>query len=74
MTHPIWLIEADVYGSEIDPLVAEVRRQGMTCSFVHHRELIKGPAPVVGDRAISPGDCVIVYGTYPTVRQAQLHS
>jgi hypothetical protein len=74
VTRPVWLIEAGVYGAEVDPLVAEVRRQGMGCGFVSHPELVKGPPPVVGDRALSPGDCVVVYGTYPTVRQAQLHS
>ena len=26
---PTWLIEARVYGPEADPLLAEVRRQGM---------------------------------------------
>jgi hypothetical protein len=26
---PTWLIEAGVYGVEADPLLAEVRRQGM---------------------------------------------
>src|SRR5262249_46571228 len=74
MTCPVWLIEADVYGSEVEPLVAEVRRQGMACGFVRHRELVKGPPPVVGERTLLPGACVVVYGTYPVVRQAQLHS
>lgn len=74
MTYPAWLIEADVYGPEVDPLVAEVRRQGMGCGFVRHRELIKGPLPSIDEKPLSPGDCVVVYGTYPTVRHAQLHS
>ncbi|MBM3979708.1 MAG: hypothetical protein FJ304_05390 [Planctomycetes bacterium] len=66
MTHPTWLIEADVYGSEIEPLVAEIRRQGMACRYVTYREIVKGPAP------LPPGSCAIVYGTYPTVRHAML--
>jgi hypothetical protein len=74
MTRPVWLIEADVYGAEVDPLIAEIRRQEMDCGFVRHRELIKGPAPVVNGSSLTPGDCVVVYGTYPTVRHAQLHS
>lgn len=67
MTAPIWLIETGVYGPEVEPLVAEVRRQGMRCEFVTYREIVKGPPPV------TPGECVIVYGTYPTVRHAMLH-
>jgi hypothetical protein len=72
MTNPtgpgsVWLIESGVYGPEIDLLAAEVRRQGMECRFVTYREIVKGPTP------LPPGACVIVYGTYPTVRHAMLH-
>jgi hypothetical protein len=67
MPSPIWLIESGVYGPDVDPLVAEVRRQGMACQFVSYREIVKGPAPAPA------GSCVIVYGTYPTVRHAMLH-
>lgn len=63
----VWLIEADVYGSEIDPLVAEIQRQGLVCQFITYREIIKGPPP------LPPGSCAIVYGTYPTVVHAMLH-
>jgi hypothetical protein len=31
MTRPVWLIESGVYGAEVEPLAAEVRRQGMAC-------------------------------------------
>jgi hypothetical protein len=63
---PVWLIEFGVYGAEVEPLAAEVRRQGMECRFVTYREIVKGPAP------LPPGACVVVYGTYPTVRHAML--
>src|SRR5262245_7272655 len=66
MTRPVWLIEAGVYGDEVEPLAAEVRRQGMECRFVTYREIVKGPAP------LPAGSCAIVYGTYPTVRHAML--
>jgi hypothetical protein len=66
MGPPTWLIESGVYGEEIEPLTAEIRRQGMTCRLVTYREIVKGPAP------LPPGSCAIVYGTYPTVRHAML--
>ncbi|AMV23065.1 hypothetical protein VT84_01545 [Gemmata sp. SH-PL17] len=66
MTLPVWLIESGVYGSEIEPFAAEVRRQGMECRFVTYREIVKGPPP------LPPGSCAITYGTYPTVRHAIL--
>ncbi len=66
MTRPVWLIESGVYGPEVEPLAAEVRRQGMECRFVTYREIVKGPSP------LPPGSCAIVYGTYPTVRHAML--
>ena len=66
MTRSVWLIESGVYGPEIEPLAAEVRRQGMDCRFVTYREIVKGPPP------LPPGACAIVYGTYPTVRHAML--
>jgi hypothetical protein len=67
MTGPTWLIESGVYGDDVEPLAADVRRQGMECRFVTYREIVKGPAP------LPPGSCAIVYGTYPTVRHAMLH-
>lgn len=66
MTAPVWLIEAGVYGPEIEPLAAEIRRQAMECRFVSYRDIVKGPPP------LPPGSCAIVYGTYPTVRHAML--
>ena len=40
---PIWLIEAGVYGEEANPLLAEIRRQGMQAGmqaeFVPHKSL-----------------------------------
>jgi hypothetical protein len=64
---PAWLIESGVYGPEVEPLAAEVRRQGMRCEFVSYRDIVKAPPP------LPPGGCAIVYGTYPTVRHAMLH-
>lgn len=66
MTPPVWLIESGVYGSEVEPLAAEIRRQGKECRFVTYREVVKGATP------LPPGACGIVYGTYPTVRHAML--
>jgi hypothetical protein len=70
---PIWLIEAGVYGAEADPLRAEIRRQGMAADFVPHRALKQGSDVVVEGRSLGPEDCAIGYGTYPFVRQIQLH-
>lgn len=70
---PVWLIEAGVYGAEVEPLRAEIRRQGMVAEFVPHRALKPGADVVVDGRALGPDDCVIGYGTYPFVRQIQLH-
>jgi hypothetical protein len=67
MPLPVWLIESGVYGSEIEPLAAEIQRQGMDCRFVAYRDIVRGPAP------LPPGECAIVYGSYPTVRHAILH-
>jgi hypothetical protein len=66
MTPPTWLLESGVYGDEIEPLAAEIRRQGFDCRFVTYREIVKGSAP------LPPGSCAITYGTYPTVRHAML--
>jgi ATP-grasp domain-containing protein len=70
---PVWLIEADVYGGEAEPLLAEIRRQGMPAEIVHHRMLRKGETVAVAGRTLSDGDCVIGYGTFPFARQIQLH-
>jgi hypothetical protein len=67
---PLWLIQAGVYGTEIEPLVTEVRRQGMEAELVRHEALRKGA--VVG-RPLVPGSRAIAYGTFPFARQIQLH-
>lgn len=70
---PDWLIEAGVYGPEIGPLLDEIRRQGMTVDLVPHRALRPGSEVVLDGRPIGPEACVIGYGTYPFVRQIQVH-
>jgi hypothetical protein len=70
---PVWLIEAGVYGAEAEPLLVEIRRQGMVAEVVPHRALKKGSELVVGGRPLTDGDCVIGYGTFPFARQIHLH-
>ena len=70
---PAWLIEAGVYGAEADPLLAEVRRQGMAAEVVPFQALLKEKDLVAGGRPLVDGDCVVGYGTFPFARQVQLH-
>src|SRR5688572_5047420 len=70
---PTWLIEAGVYGAEADPLLAEIRRQGMAAEVVPFRTLLKEKDIVAGGRPLAEGGCVIAYGTFPFARQVQLH-
>jgi hypothetical protein len=70
---PVWLIEAGVYGAEADPLLAEIRRQGMAAEVVPFQALLPGRAVVAGGRPLGDRDCVIGYGTFPFARQLQLH-
>jgi hypothetical protein len=70
---PVWLIEADVYGAEADPLLAEIRRQGMVAEAVPHQGLLKQKDLVAGGRLLGHGDCVIAYGTFPFACEIQLH-
>jgi hypothetical protein len=68
-----WLVEAGVYGAEAEPLLAEVRRQGMAAAAVPYAAL-RADAPVVVDGAPLADDaCVVGYGTFPFARQIQLH-
>jgi hypothetical protein len=73
MMRPVWLIEAGVYGNEVEPLLSEIRRQGMAAEVVPHQSLRKGTVPAVRGEALSPEACVIGYGTLPFARQIQLH-
>src|SRR5437762_2618699 len=70
---PIWLIEGGVYGEEADPLLAEIRRQGMQAEVVPHKSLQKGESVLIGGQLLPEGACVIGYGTFPFARQIQLH-
>jgi hypothetical protein len=70
---PVWLIESGVYGSEAEPLCAEIRRQGMIAELVPHQALKRGATVTVAGMPLGPEACVIGYGTYPFARQIQLH-
>ena len=70
---PTWLIEAGVYGTEAEPLLAEIRRQGLVAEVVPHQVLTKAPGPFVRGRPLADDECVIGYGTFPFARQIQLH-
>jgi hypothetical protein len=70
---PVWLIEAGVYGAEAEPLLAEIRRQGMAAEALPFQALQKEKALVAGGRPLADGDCVIGYGTFPFAREIQLH-
>jgi hypothetical protein len=71
--HPVWMIEADVYGDEAVPLLEEIRRQGMVAATIPYPSLKKGAAPVIDGQPLSPEACVLGYGTLPFARQIQLH-
>jgi hypothetical protein len=60
---PTWLIEADVFGAEAEPLKAEIRRQGMACHVVRHDSLFGGRPETVRGRIPSDDECVIFYGS-----------
>ncbi|HEY7423155.1 MAG TPA: ATP-grasp domain-containing protein [Gemmataceae bacterium] len=70
---PVWLIEAGVYGAEAEPLLVEIRGQGMTATLVSHQALQKEINLSVFGQRLADGDCVIGYGTFPFARQIQLH-
>jgi hypothetical protein len=70
---PTWLIEAGVYGTEAEPLLAEIRRQGMIAEVVPHQSIRKGSELTSAGQLLSEGDCVIGYGTFPFARQIQVH-
>ena len=68
-----WLIESNVYGDEITPLVAEIKRQGLPIAVIPYRSLTKGSVPLVDGQPVAADACVIGYGTFPFARQIQLH-
>jgi hypothetical protein len=70
---PVWLIEAGVYGEDADPLLTEIRRQGMAVEVVPFPALQKEKDLVAGGQLLADGDCVIGYGTFPFAREIQLH-
>src|SRR5262245_66371285 len=70
---PVWLLEAGVYGAEAEPLLAEVRLQGMAAEVIPYQALRKGVEVLAGGWALADGDCVVGYGTFPFARQIQLH-
>jgi hypothetical protein len=74
MITPKWLIQADVFGRGIEPIKDAIRRQGMAFAVVQPRPFLNGIIPVVGGRLLEKEDCVVFLGTYPLMRQIQLHT
>jgi ATP-grasp domain, R2K clade family 3 len=70
---PFWLIEADVFGKEIECLKAEIRRQSMTFGVVHHDTFTSGYLTDIAGKKLEPNDCVIFVGSWPLWRHIQLH-
>jgi hypothetical protein len=70
---PVWLVEAGVYGAEAEPLLAVIRRQGMTAAVVPDQAMRRGSDLLIGGSSLADGDCVLGYGTFPFARQIQLH-
>src|SRR5262245_38553636 len=64
MTTLHWLVEAGVYGAEVEPLLAEMRRQG------HSAHLL--PYPALRTLDLPPDARLLAYGTFPFARQVQL--
>jgi len=71
--NPVWLIEAGVYGTEAEPLLTEIRRQGMIAEVVPFQALQKQVGLTAGGRPLVEQDCVLGYGTFPFAREIQLH-
>lgn len=69
---PVWLVEAGVYGAEADPLLAEIRRQGLSAAVVSHRA-VRDPSLSVDGHSLGEAACVIGYGTFPFAREIHLH-
>lgn len=64
---PIWILEVDVFGAEeSEALKAELRRQQLPFELVRVDLLSQGFGPDVGA-------CVIFRGSFPLIRQIQLH-
>lgn len=68
---PIWLFEADVFGTTAEPFKEEVRRQGMICSAMRQSLLASGQPDRIGGRLVAADDCVICFGSFPFIQHVQ---
>jgi hypothetical protein len=70
---PLWLIETEAFGSSLELLKTEIRRQGMAYGVIHHDGFVSGYLNRVGNHVLDADDCVIFIGTWPLWRHIQLH-
>lgn len=73
MPLPGWLIESDVFGRSFEPVKEAIRRQGMAFEVIHARPFLNGVIPELAGHRLRDGDRVIFCGTFPLMRQIQLH-
>jgi len=69
--HPLWIIESNVEGIPSEPLLAEVRRQGMTCHRVKYLPSFPVPKDLAGAESLPRDACVIFRGSMPLMRHIQ---
>lgn len=61
-----WLVERSVFEEDIDPLIAEIKRQGMTVEQIKYLPFQSGSYDNFG-----PDDCVMCYASLNLVQQLQ---
>jgi hypothetical protein len=62
---PIWLIEANVEGLPSEPLLAEIRRQGMLGHVVKALPGLPAPKDSAGSESVPMDACTVFRGGCP---------
>lgn len=70
---PVWLIEANAFGTSFEPVRAAIRRHGMAWALVQPGPFLRGAAPEVNGVPLGADECVVFCGTWPVWRHIQLH-
>jgi len=61
-----WLVEHDIFDEDLEPLIAEIKRQGMEVEQIKYLPFESGSYDNFG-----PNDCVLCYGSLNLIRQLQ---
>ena len=68
-----WLIEADVFGRDTEPVKSAIQKNQMVFDILQPRRFLNGVIPDPNGRRLGSDECVIFWGSPPLLKHLRIH-